>query len=355
MADRTETLELLLKARNLTDAATKTAAAGLNSVVDSAGRVKGAMQGLGSATAVGLGMAAETLASGGGIGAAAAQLGLHMVSELTETFGGQLIEKLTSSSLIALITAPLAGLGTAIGGLISAAIPIGMALLPFILIAAIVAAVVFLVNNPEIVGKIAEFVGSVIGAIMRFLGELPGKIVDLYVGIWKLVLGTAGDFIRALVDFLLKLPGRLGELGGMIVRTIIDGLVSLPGKIADVIRDAFQSLKIDVGPFHISAKGVTIDLPKFTAEQSANYHLTGQVPGSARGGWVGMHGPEVRVVGEEGPEYVVPNDRLGGLGGGTVNLTLNVAGETIARVLLPLVSRELYYELAAEAPSSSRA
>ncbi len=49
------------------------------------------------------------------------------------------------------------------------------------------------------------------------------------------------------------------------------------------------------------------------------------IPGHATGGWVGLHGPEMAVLGERGPEYVIPNNRLGGGSGGHQTMTLNVA------------------------------
>jgi hypothetical protein len=46
--------------------------------------------------------------------------------------------------------------------------------------------------------------------------------------------------------------------------------------------------------------------------QSEFYHpkAPGNVPGHAAGGWVGLHGPEMAIVGERGPEYIVPNNAL---------------------------------------------
>lgn len=145
----------------------------------------------------------------------------------------------------------LATIGTGIGSLIAAAIPIGMALLPFILIAALVAAVAFLIANPEIVGKIGEFVGGILGAIGDFLGALPGLLLDIF-----------GKAFGAVVTLAFTIPGKLVALGGKIVSSIISGMVSLPGKLFDVVAGAFRNLKIDIGPFHISSRGVSIDLPK---------------------------------------------------------------------------------------------
>lgn len=206
------------------------------------------------------------------------------------------------AGMLPVLGGTLAAIGSGIGSLIAAAIPIGMALLPVILIAALVAAVVFLINNPEIVAKIADFASSLISGIVKFLSGLPaallgvfgpafsavvgavpgfiGKVVgfiltlpfrilDLQVkmlgffaGIFTSALGKIPGFIGSVVRFLFSIPGKLVALGGQIVGSIIGGMASLPGKLFDVVAGAFRSLKIDIGPFHISAAGVTIDLPK---------------------------------------------------------------------------------------------
>jgi TP901 family phage tail tape measure protein len=49
-----------------------------------------------------------------------------------------------------------------------------------------------------------------------------------------------------------------------------------------------------------------------------------QILGLAGGGWAGLNGPELAVLGERGPEYVIPNSGLRG-GGGHSSMTLNVA------------------------------
>jgi hypothetical protein len=218
------------------------------------------------------------LFSGQDLQSAFSNAGIMGAGALVESFGGKAVAAFTGSALIARIGAGLAVMaaatsafaataGAAIGAFIAAAIPIGMALLPLLLVAAIVAAIVFLVNNPKIVGQVVDFAASVIKA---FIGAL----------------------------------------------------VSLPGKIADVIRSAFANIKIDIGPFHIRSTGVTIDLPSIstsgmTPEQAANYHLTGVVPTHhAPGGWAGLAGPELSWLGERGPEFVVPNNRIGELLGG---------------------------------------
>jgi phage-related protein len=48
--------------------------------------------------------------------------------------------------------------------------------------------------------------------------------------------------------------------------------------------------------------------------------------GYAEGGWAGLHGPELAMLGERGPEYVIPNHALRRGGGiATQSMTINVA------------------------------
>lgn len=332
---------------------------------------------------------------GGGIGALAGKF----LPQLT----------MTLLNLIPGVAIPAGGLGTAIGGFISTAMGIAVAAWPLLLLAAIVAAVVFLVNNPEIVAKIAEFVGGMLEAIAHFLeglpelffhaldmalaafgqfianlpailgqlipavvdllgkvvgiflllptkiGEilaglivraagfflsLPGRIAPLVGGIMGHVGNLAGQvvgavsrlvgqvvqfflsipgrilafgvqigqqirdmasrgltavssFVGSIVRFFLSIPGKVAAVGGRIVGGIINGMASLPGKLADVIRRAFANLRIDIGPFHISGSGVTIDLPKIDLPHFAAGGRP--VPG------------QVSLIGEEGPELWVPD------------------------------------------------
>lgn len=335
MADRTQELTLLLRAQIKGQGIVDDFKMGLDGVAEKAHTAAERLEGMGRATAVGLGMAAGTLLTGGSLGEAAAQLGVHIAEELTETFGEQAIAKLTSSSLMATLTAPLAAVGSTIGAAISAAIPIGMALLPVILIGAIVAAIAVLIFNEDIRNKVFDFIGGVIRNIQKALGDLPATLLDL--------VGKG-------VDFVAK---NIGPFVGGLVKSIVDGLVSLPGKIVDVIASAFRNLKIDIGPFHIRSTGVTIDLPDINAPGGRS-----TTPGSSsdyihgEGGWVGLHGPELGILGDKGPEYIIPNRDLGSLGGTTV--VIQIAGQTVASVLLPLLSGELAAELQAAAPTALR-
>jgi hypothetical protein len=345
---------LVINARNLSDRVIGQFQTSLGKAADAAdragGRIKGAFQSVSSGITNGLGNLTENLAQGAGLGESMFMFGTYMAGQAAEAMIGGLLERFASSSLIAAVGAPLSAAGTALGGVISAAIPVGMALLPVLLVAALVAAIVFLINNPEIVDKILEFAGGVVDFIIDGLVALPGLLLGFFGAAWQGVVDAVGPFVQSIVDWFLRIPGMLVDLGINIVKTIIGGLISLPGKIADVVRSAFEKLRIDVGPFHITGKGITIDLPTIVGGPSKN---VGQFQGKHEGGWVGLHGPELVRVGELGPEFVrkagTGTGDAGG-GGAPVSIPVILDGREIARV----VDRHLFYDLRRSAPTAAR-
>lgn len=340
------TVELLFKARNLADSAVSDVVTTVGKVGDAgvtaASKFAGAFRGMGGALSNAIGNATETLASGGSFGEAASQAGIYMAGQLAESFGGQMIERLASSGLIAALSAPLAAAGTAIGGLIAAAIPIGMALLPVILIGAIVAAIAFLIANPDIAQKIGAFVGDMVGKIAEFLGNalkvLGDVIPKAFAAAWDLVIKGVGMYINLLTTVWIDIPKKLIGLGGDILRTIVNGLSGLPGKIWDIITSAFTNLRIDIGPFHITGRGITVDMPKIDLP-----HFAGGVTNFSGG---------MAVVGERGPEIVrlpagsdvIPNGRQVAAGPTGAGVSVRLEGVSEDQ-LLDMVERGLYVRL----------
>lgn len=320
MSASTAELTLILKAQNLASGAVDALHTSLDTVQTKAGAVAGAFRTafarVGSELAFGLQSIVGAFASGG-LPEAAAQAGLLTAYALVQTLGASLVEQLAGSAFIQGIAATLATVGEAIGGFIAAAIPIGMALWPALLVAAIVAGIVFLINNPEVAKQILDFAAGLVSGIVNGLDQLGRALLSVFQAAGKLLLDATITIVTGIVGFYLSIPGRLLDLGLTIVNAIVGGMISLPGRIADIVRQAFASLHIDIGPFHIDGKtGVTIDLPNIIgsnpgAPASISYSRAGAYTGHAAGGWVGLHGPELGWFGERGPEYVIPNDQLG--------------------------------------------
>lgn len=335
-------LTLIMRARNLASGELEKLHSGLDTVVGKAQAAGHALAGMAGTLGQGIGNLVQAVLSGQDVGQAFAQAGINGAGILVGTFGEQILSKLAGSAIVQGIAATLAGLGSTIGGLISAAIPIGMAAAPALLVAALVAAVAFLVTHPEVAGKALQVGGAILGGILSGIAGLVGGLLGVFVNAFAGVNTAINTFIAGVVGFFLSIPGSLVNLGASIVTTIIGGLVSLPGRLADVVRQAFAGLKIDVGPFHVSAAGVTIDLPTFDSGGTATSGRggaygpppsSGPYTSHASGGWVGLNGPELSWVGERGPEYIVPNHELGKGGPGLPPVQLIVDGRVLAEIV----------------------
>ena len=150
---------------------------------------------------------------------------------------------------------------------------------------------VILVVASWIIGKLAPAFYNILGGAIRFGIALFGKMTDAIT--W--VIDHMGDLIR----FFQSAPGKIsGALSGM-----WNGLVSGFKSAINTIIGWWNGLhfnvpRIDIGPIH--AGGGTIDFPN--------------VPYLAKGGIVSH--PTLAMIGERGPEAVVPLGRLGSTGGG---------------------------------------
>lgn len=154
--------------------------------------------------------------------------------------------------------------------------------------------------------NIDKIKGAFTGAIAWVKG-VPGKVRAL-VGSFA---DAGGALIRGLIDGLSRVGGSIGNVGKAIVNSVI-------GFLNDVLP---HQISINKGPIHVS-------VPLFPS-----------IPMLASGGIV--YGPTLALIGEAGPEAVVPlNGKFGG-GGRTYSITVQVpvahdlytVGETIVAAI----------------------
>lgn len=360
MSTSTAELTLVIKARNLANAGIAAVGDAVDNIKTKAGKLAGAFRtafaGMGSA----LGVFADDIAHGKNLQQAALDAGLMMGTILATNIGEAMIAKIAGSKFIAMMGVRFAALGTFLGGVIDTAISIAMAALPFVLIAVVAAAVVVLATNAKIRNQVIAFGKKVVVNIATGLAGLALKVLGVFGDMFRAVAGAMPGFIVSVARFFFTLPSKLISLGTDIVTTIVKGLWSLPGKVADVIRAAFSHLRIDIGPFHIRSTGVTIDLPHIDltrvggaqfGPRSGGQIYGPPVPHYAAGGWAGLHGPEMAMVGEHGPEYV----RKAGTGtgdgqGAPVTIALTLDGKMVGR----LIDERLYYLIRNASPASGQ-
>jgi hypothetical protein len=344
VASSTAELTLLLKAKILAQGAVDGLSLSLDKVKGKAADVKRGLGELGSGLSAGLGNLTENLLTGQDFGQAAMNLGAFLAGETVQEFGTSMIQKLAGSAVVQAIGGALAGLGSTIGTVITTAIPIGMAAAPAIILAALVAAIAFLIANPEIRDKVLGVAGDIVRGIVGGLASLGGALLDLFVGAFKLLVDATLTFVTTVVGFYLSIPGRIlglapGLLGviGEALRAVLKFAEDVVGKIVDVILAIPRAVG---NALEAISKLTDVPLPGLEKFPPLQY----SAPGGARGGVFGLHGPELIVVGEEGPELVTPNDQTNrALAGGPSVRLVGVTEDD----MIEMIERGMYFRLAA--------
>lgn len=146
----------------------------------------------------------------------------------------------------------------------------------------------------------------IVGIVFGFVNGLWTALVNVVTGFWTALMG-GGD---ALKEWFLSIPS-----------TIQDGFVS-------GFKDAFNAV-VDI--YNDFAKGFNFDIPNWVPLIGGGSFSLPQIPKFAKGGIV--NGPTLAMIGEDGPEAVVPLSKRNnpdgiGLGGGGTTININVGGVT---------------------------
>ena len=281
--------------------------------------------------------------------------------------GGKIVTTLIGSLLggIPEVAAASEGVGTAVAGGIS----LGAVAFPAILIALIVGALILLVEDPSIVGKaisagealvsaIASGVGQFIGLVGERIGEIGANLtawfgpglaslmnsigaaagaivqdvlgvfqagvqlwVNLYIGIPMRIIGWVAGIVGQAVKVGKDFTANIVKMGQNVVATIL----AIPGQLLSALVNGFANLAQQAAKAFV--KGLS-NIP------GAVGSILGQIPGvSLLGGAVNLlpklaaggvvTAPTIALVGEAGPEAVIP---LSALSGGVGNLPTASSG-----------------------------
>jgi len=174
--------------------------------------------------------------------------------------------------------------------------------------------------------KLKEAVTRVVTWIEDKFGDVPGLIWEaIKKGLWMLLqagLDIGHTLIDGIWDGLTAIGGAISDLAG----TLADAFVS-------AVKWALNTLVID--PLN-SAVRIGVDTLDFALGPWINFDDPGTlIPRLADGGIVTS--PTLALIGEAGPEAVVPLDRAGGIG--TTYVTVNVTGVSGAEVVKALESQ----------------
>lgn len=318
MSANTAELTLIIKAQNLADVALAQIRTDMNKITTTARVVATdvalAFKDVGKRIGRQLGNLATDILSGGSITNSLVMVGATMAGAVVEGMAVHLIPgiiaRVMTTQAFAPLAAAIAGEGATLGAVLATAIGVGAAALPFVILAAAVAALVYLIHNPEARQKAREVALMIIGRVGDGLRALPGFLAGVFSAALNAVLSIARRIVARIIDVILAIP-----------RAVAGALAAL---------GALGSKQFQVAP--------------------------GRKPRqNAAGGWVGLHGPELSWVGEEGPEYIIPNHKLGDkggpMGGKPVVIPIILDGREIGRV----VDEHLYYAVQRSSPSRGRA
>jgi hypothetical protein len=182
-------------------------------------------------------------------------------------------------------------------------------------------------------GKIITGAGNLASQFGTWVSGLPGQaranarsIADAYSGLASKAVSRMGSFTKAIADWFSSAPGRArtnansianaysglakdamrraGNLG-YAVEDWGQKAVSAANRTANAIVDQFSGLNKrivrEIGPVEVKVKIIMPDIPRPTVVANV------KVPKTADGGV--FSGAQVRMIGEAGPEAVVPLNR----------------------------------------------
>jgi hypothetical protein len=187
---------------------------------------------------------------------------------------------------------------------------------------------------PDVIAKLADFVVAVGSWMLGKVPTLAGYLLE-WTGAFVKWASTdlLVDLIIALRNTLLDIGGRIvgwgsrmidsaKDLGKDIIDAIVNGIKSAPGAIVNAIESLVPGGGLLRDAWSLVSRPVGL--------RAAGGPVTGGQP---------------YIVGERGPELFMPhgsgsivnNSRLGGMGGGTVNVTVNMPagsnGDDVVRAL----------------------
>ena len=231
---------------------------------------------------------------------------------------------------------------------------IGMALIPIVekLVTAIKDVVDWFGKHKAIAEALGIVVGTVlVVAIGAYLASLATAAIESAVSFATMIagwigLGAAEDTATAgAVGFNLATGGMVLAIGAIIAAVVLlathwkevwSAMKTVVSDVWDFMKDVFSSISNGVkgmvnGMIDIVNAGIkmvdaiSFTLPTILGGGHIGFNIP-LIPHLADGGIVTS--PTVALIGEAGPEAIVPLSKMGGMGGG-INITVNVAGSVV--------------------------
>lgn len=187
---------------------------------------------------------------------------------------------------------------------------------------------------------IVEFYSQYLSVLIKVIGWLIERIVD-WIAMWVQVIKKIAEVVTAVYNFASEAGEAVGSWVRSMVATFQNGFNAVRDFITNVFTSIYDTITgtikraVNVVVDGINAiinawNGLSFDIPAFTVGIGALSKTFGpysistpnipNVPKLAEGGIVTA--PTLALIGEAGPEAVVPLSNGGGYGGNTYNITV---------------------------------
>lgn len=263
---------------------------------------------------------------------------LGLIAGVTGAFGGlsAILQALVGRTLMAF----LGGIGfilAGLAGMIAYMTGVGDGLKGFLLglVSAILIALgLILVGVAAPVAAIIAAVALLVATIIRYRHQIANALKTLgefFVTEWKRRYKFFVKGITALLEKIRSTKTKILLGTAKFVNNIVDKIQSIPHIVKKKFKSGFKEVyNAIIAPYNLFAREMSFDIPKGIPIIGGQKFELPEVTMLAKGGIV--NGPTLSMIGEDGPEAVIPLNRKNnpsGIGlGGDVTVNINVGGVT---------------------------
>jgi len=160
--------------------------------------------------------------------------------------------------------------------------------------------------------KIVNWVEGLGNIGSRVITYIVNGVTSLSTAIWNKIDG----FVDALITKVVGIAGDIKEIGSKIIGYIGDGLDAGATALANIVKGAINAV---IKGLNAGIKGINKAISGVNkVSPFPDVPSIPEIPKLAKGGIVTQ--PTLALIGEAGPEAVVPLNKMGGMGGITINI-----------------------------------
>lgn len=192
-----------------------------------------------------------------------------------------------------------------------------------------------------VIKSLIKYGWTVIKELFKAAG---GILKDVMKGVWEGIKDAVRNGVIWYIDFIRSIPGRLMDLAGKfasagkdLIGAFVDGMKNAAGIVGGIAGNVWDTVK---GLLNGAIDKINSALEFEISIPGPNIHInTPDIPHLAKGGIVTK--PTIALIGEAGPEAVVPLSKARSLGGGgnftaTTPVVIQLDSRTVWQGLLKL-------------------